>query len=127
MSNSTPEEVIETLFQGLNAQDGDTIIALYEANASMVAQPGQVVTGLSGVREAMGGFLALKPSATLVKCEAITSGDRSLVYTKWKLDGTDPAGEPIHLEGTATDVMKKQSDGNWLIQIDNPWGAAILG
>ena len=127
MSKFTPEEVIQALFRGLNDGDADAIVALYGPNASMVGQPGQIATGTSGIREVMGGFLALNPTVTLEKSEAITAGDLSLVISKWTLEGTGPDGEPVHLEGTATDVMGKQADGSWLILIDNPWGGTILG
>ena len=127
MSNFTPEEVIPALFRGLNDGDADAIVALYAPDASMVAQPGQIATGTSGIREVMDGFLALNPTVTLEKSEAITAGDLSLVITKWTLEGTGPDGEPVHMEGTATDVMGKQPDGSWLILIDNPWGGGILG
>lgn len=127
MSYSTPEEVIQALFRGLNDGDADAIVVLYGPSAAMVAQPGQIATGTAGIREVMGGFLALNPTVTLEKSEAITAGDLSLVITRWTLEGTDSDGEPVHMEGTATDVMGKQADGSWLILIDNPWGGAILG
>jgi len=126
MSNFTPEAVIQELFRGLNEGDGEAIIALYDPNAVMVGQPGQIATGISGIREVMGGFLALNPTVAAEKVEAITTGDHALVYTKWTLEGSSPDGDPVHLAGTATDIMVKQSDGNWLILIDNPWGSTIL-
>jgi ketosteroid isomerase-like protein len=31
------------------------------------------------------------------------------------------------MEGTSTEVIRKQADGRWLFVIDNPWGVGILG
>jgi hypothetical protein len=31
------------------------------------------------------------------------------------------------MEGTTSDVLRRQGDGTWLFVIDNPWGAGILG
>ena len=31
------------------------------------------------------------------------------------------------MQGTTSDVLRRQADGTWLFVIDNPWGSAILG
>ena len=38
------------------------------------------------------------------------------------MDGTGADGNPVNFTGTATDVLRQQSDGTWRIIIDNPWG-----
>jgi uncharacterized protein (TIGR02246 family) len=127
MPVASPQEGLQALFAAFNKGDIDALVALYEPGASMVAQPGQVATGTEGVREVMAGFLAMKPTLTSEKNETITAGDLALSVTKWTLKGTDPNGQPIGLEGTATDVLRKQVDGSWLFVIDNPWGDGIVG
>jgi ketosteroid isomerase-like protein len=42
---------------------------------------------------------------------------------KWTLNGTSPEGGPVEIAGQTSDVLRRQSDGNWLIVIDNPFGA----
>jgi ketosteroid isomerase-like protein len=46
----------------------DALVALYEADAILVAQPGEVVTGIEAIREALSAFLATLPvcAATLL-------------------------------------------------------------
>lgn len=127
MPIASPKEAIQTLFGAFNKGDIDALVALYEPDAAMVAQPGQVATGTKGVREVMAGFLALEPTLTLEKNEVITAGDIALCVTKWTLKGTGQDGKPVQMEGTATDVLRKQADGSWLFVIDNAWGAGILG
>jgi ketosteroid isomerase-like protein len=39
----------------------------------------------------------------------------------------DPRGESVVLGGESTDVLRRQPDGRWLIAIDDPWGARVLG
>jgi ketosteroid isomerase-like protein len=59
--------------------------------------------------------------------QAILAGDIALSIATWTLKGTGPDGKPIQMEGTTTDVLRRQADGRWLFVIDNPWGQGILG
>ena len=61
------------------------------------------------------------------KYQAIVAGDIALSLVAWTLKGTGLDGKPVHMEGTGTDVLRRQADGRWLFVIDNPWGPAILG
>ncbi len=70
--------------------------------------------------------MALKPNLKLVKQEALIAGDIATNYAKWTLTGTGPDGEPVSMEGTAVDVIRRQPDGTWEFTIDSPWGTAIL-
>ncbi len=45
--------------QAFNSRDAEALIALYEPNATLVAQPGQSISGHEAIRAALGGFLAL--------------------------------------------------------------------
>jgi uncharacterized protein (TIGR02246 family) len=127
MSPPTPEETVHALFSAFNNGDVDAAVALYEPNATLVAQPGQVATGTTALREAQNDFLAMKPTLTMGKHELITAGDLALSVVRWTLTGTDPDGAPVQMEGTTSDVLRQQADGSWLFVIDNPWGAGILG
>ena len=126
MTIASPQEGVQALFGAFNNGDIDALAALYEPGATMVAQPGQVATGTAAVREVLAGFLALKPTLSPVKNELIIAGDIALSVTNWTLKGSSPDGEPVEMEGTATDVLRKQADGSWLFVIDNPWGGEIL-
>jgi ketosteroid isomerase-like protein len=50
------EETIQMFFDAFNRGDLDAIIALYEANATMVPQPGQSAEGQAAIRKALNGF-----------------------------------------------------------------------
>jgi ketosteroid isomerase-like protein len=40
----------------------------------------------------------------------------------WTLTGgTDPDGNPVELSGRATEVLRRQDNGSWLVVIDDPW------
>ncbi|MDG4560888.1 MAG: SgcJ/EcaC family oxidoreductase [Candidatus Competibacter sp.] len=126
MPITNPEEVLHAFFRAFNQGDIDAVIALYEPRAALVAQPGQVAEGHSALREAFNGFLAMKPTLTPEKHTFVTASDLALSTVKWTLKGTGPDGQPVQMEGTSSDILRKQADGRWLFVIDNPWGAGIL-
>jgi ketosteroid isomerase-like protein len=113
--------------RAVNVGDIETIVTLYEPRALLVAQPGQLAEGFAALREALRGLLAMKPTLTLEQHMVVTCGDIALSVDKWTLTGTGPDGTPVHMEGTASAVLRQQSNGRWLYVIDNPWGAGILG
>ena len=65
MPARNPNEVLSLLGHAFNAGDLESILALYEPEATFVVQPGETVTGTEALREAFGGFLALKPTFEL--------------------------------------------------------------
>ena len=124
MAARTPEEGPRLWAENFIAGDLDTLVALYEEDAALVAQPGEVVTGTDAIREALSGFLATQPTFNLEVRKVLDTGDIALCFSDWTLAGTGPEGEPIELAGHTSDVMRRQTDGSWRFVIDNPWGSA---
>jgi ketosteroid isomerase-like protein len=106
-------------------EDGDLegLPALYEPNASLAPEPGQVVTGTTAIRETLSGLLGMRATFELREAKPpIRSGDLALLHSSWTLAGTGSDGSPLNLSGTTADVVRRQADGTWLYAIDNPWG-----
>lgn len=123
MSARTPEEVHELFAKHFSAGDLEALLALYESGAKLVPQAGPAVSGLAAIREAMSGFLALKPQFDLQLKKAFQADDIALLFSTWTLKGTDSAGGPIEMAGQTSDVVRRQPDGTWLLVIDIPFGA----
>lgn len=117
-----PEECDTLLGEALNRGDLEAAVALYEPNATFVQEPGKIVTGHAAVREAMKGFLAIKPKFS-IDVSAVQNGDLAVLRSKWKVNGTGPDGKPVSMSGNGIEVVRKQPDGTWLFVIDNPAGA----
>ena len=117
-----PEECDTLLCEALNRGDLEAAVALYEPTATFVVEPGKVVTGHAGVREAMKGFLALKPKFT-ISVNAVENGDIAVLRSKWSVNGTGPDGKPVAMSGNGIEVVRRQADGTWNFIIDNPNGA----
>ena len=121
-----PEQTVEQLTLALNQGDLDAAVALYEENAVLVGRPGQVARGRSQIRQALQDFVALHPTLTTTATQVTESGDLALYMSRWSLRGTDPSGASVTMGGESTDILRRQSDGRWLIALDNPWGVAVL-
>ena len=52
----------------------------------------------------------------------LSANDLALLITEWSINGIEPDGKPIHHTGKGTIVFRRQSDDNWLMAIENPWG-----
>lgn len=126
MAARTPREVHELWARRFSAGAVDALLELYERDATLVPQPGQIAKGKSEIEQALRGFLALQGRFQLDFGEAIGAGDIALLLSRWVLTGTGPDGTPVHLGGQTSDVVRRQPDGTWLIAVDNPWGSAAL-
>ena len=124
MSAQTPEEVHRLFAERFNAGDLDGLMALYEDGAAIAPQPGQVLVGTQAARGALEGFLAMRGTIELKPRHVIEAGELALLISDWTLSATGEGGESTTMGSTATDVVRKQSDGSWLIVIDNPFGTS---
>jgi uncharacterized protein (TIGR02246 family) len=122
MPAHTPEELPPLFAQAFSAHDLEAALALYEPEATLVPQPGQVVTGTEAIREALSGFLALKPKFESEFKKAFQEGEIAILFSDSTLSATDPDGHAIEMAGRTSDVARRQSDGSWLFVIDDPYG-----
>ena len=124
MAARKPEEVDLLLMEAINAGNVEGALGLYEPEGTFVPQPGQAATGLAAIREALGGFLALKPRLTIAVSQVVEAGDLALLSSRWSLQGTAPDGSPVQLAGQGAEVVRRQADGSWKFVIDNPFAGA---
>ena len=122
MDAQSPAEVDAVFVKALNAGDLETMVGLYEPAAALTPSPGKTVVGTAAIREALAGFLAMKPTMRLT-CRVLgQSGDLALVTGRWELEGTGPDGKAVALKGQSVEVVRRQADGRWRFVVDNPWG-----
>ena len=119
---TTPRQVLDSIVDGINTGDLDSLLPLYERDAAFATQPGSLAHGSCGVREALAGFISMKGRLGLEVTRVLEVDDLALVTGIWSFDGTGPDGEPVRLEASNADVLRRQADGTWRFVIDNPWG-----
>lgn len=126
METMSPLDVITRLVTAMNAQDLKTAMTLFEPGASFVMKPGVVVSGTSGIRQALEGFMMLKPTLTIEAEQVVQAGDVAQYCARWSLKGVDPTGTAVQLGGRSSSILRRQADGRWLFLVDNPWGTDIV-
>ena len=124
MPAHAPEEVAQLWAESLTAGNLEALVELYEPDATLVAQPGEVVTGVEAIREVLSALLAMEPTFNLEVRKVLQTGDLALSFADWTLSGTGPKGEAIQMAAQTSDVLRRQADGTWCFVIDNPFGSA---
>lgn len=122
MPAKKPQDLHSLFVNALNSGDLNALVNLYEPNATLVPQPGLIVTGTVAIREALKGFLAMKPKIRMETMLVLETADVGLLRGKWTLDGTGPDGKSTQMTGISAEVVRRQSDGEWRFVIDHPYG-----
>jgi ketosteroid isomerase-like protein len=123
MSNKmTPRDVLNSVAEGINKGDLDSLMTLYESDACFAMQPGQVDKNPESVRLSLLRFIELKGKLDLRVKRVLQASDLALVTTEWSFSGTGPDGNPVNMAAKSADVLRHQTDGTWQFVIDNPWG-----
>jgi uncharacterized protein (TIGR02246 family) len=117
----SPAQSDETWMARFNAADTDGLLALYERDGMLIGEPGgKPLVGHDAIRQFAEAFFAMSPRIDL-RTDAILERDTDAVaYQPWTMTGTGPDG-PFEMTGRATVLLRKQSDGSWLIAVDDPW------
>jgi uncharacterized protein (TIGR02246 family) len=116
-----PTDVIGRLGELLGAGDAAGALTLYEDDATFVVEPGTIAAGRHAIGRALDGLAAMHPVLRSDVEQVVYAGDLALVTNSWTLDGVTADGEPVHLAGRSSDVLRQTPDGEWRIAIDDPW------
>jgi uncharacterized protein (TIGR02246 family) len=118
-----PEQIHRLFEQAFNAGDIESLMALYEPDATLIPQPGTVAEGTAAIRDSLRWFLDRGGKITLDTKLVLCVGDLAFLANRWSLTGgTMPDGSPAELGATTAEVARRQPDGTWLYVIDNAWG-----
>jgi ketosteroid isomerase-like protein len=116
-----PQDVPMVFAERFNSGDAEALAEVYEPGAVFVPEPGSPLTGQQA-RAANERNMRLGVPITVRPRHVYPAGDIALLIVDWVIDGTDPAGRPVHIQGTATDVARRGPDGYWRYAVDNPFG-----
>jgi uncharacterized protein (TIGR02246 family) len=118
----TPEDVLNSVVEGINTGNLDDLLTLYEVDACFATQPGQLAKSPESVRQSLRSFIDLKGKLDLKVKRVLQASDLALVTTEWSFSGTGPDNKPVNMASKSADVLRQQADGTWRFVIDNPWG-----
>jgi uncharacterized protein (TIGR02246 family) len=118
-----PEEVLNSVVEGINTGNLDSLMMLYETDACFASQPGQLAKSPETIRQSLRSFIDMKNGKlNLTVKRVLQSSDLALVISEWSVSGTGPDGKPVNMATKSADVLRQQADGTWRFVIDNPWG-----
>jgi hypothetical protein len=76
----TPEEVFNSIEEGINSGDLDSLMTLYEADACFATQPGRLAKSPESVRQSLRAFIDLKGKIDLKVKSSSSKRSRSCNY-----------------------------------------------
>ena len=98
----------------------------HDGNATVVFEPDKPVSDDAAVREMFRQFASMSPQFEYAGHEVLISGDIAVHFAPWNMKGKAPDGTEIDQGGLSVAVLRRQSDGSWLMVIDNPHGQRLL-
>jgi uncharacterized protein (TIGR02246 family) len=118
-----PAEVYATYLKAFNTGDLEGTLACYEDHACFMSRSGRAACGSEGLREIFRTTFANRPHMRFNVRKVIPAGnDLALVVLEWRSKAISAEGEIKLWSGMATDIVRRQSDGEWKIVLDNPYG-----
>jgi ketosteroid isomerase-like protein len=121
----TSKEFLISYVEKFNARDINSLVNMYEIDACFVSQEGEVIKGTENIRQILKTFINMNGKIESKVNGVIQTSDIALVNTEWSFNGIGLDGKAVTITGKATDVLRRQSEGNWWILIDNPWGTSL--
>jgi uncharacterized protein (TIGR02246 family) len=120
IDTTTPEALMRSFTDRVQAGDLDGLVALYEPAAVFEPRPGVVVEGRQAIRQALAELLALRPTMIAETVQVLRADDVALVINEWTMTGTAPDGSEVRQGGRSADVVRRQPSGAWLVLVDKP-------
>ena len=111
----TPEEVLNSVVEGINTGNLDSLMMLYESDACFASQPGQLATGPENIRQSLRSFIDMNGKLDLKVKRVLQTSDVALVTTEWSVSGTGPDGKLVNTAAKSADVLRQQADGTWCL------------
>jgi|GEM_PF-108801 len=120
MAVRDPAELYRLFAERASAGDLEGLVDLYEDGATFVGPDGEHATGVSTIRERLRNLLAAAPLiAPLGHQSTVMTDDVALFSNRWQMTfGSDESAPTMN--GSSTEVARRQSDGSWRYVIDHP-------
>jgi ketosteroid isomerase-like protein len=121
MPAHSPEETHALIAGALNSGNLDAFVDVYEQGAVLVVPPnGEHAHGREEIREAVKETFALEPTVTIEVVGKLEAEGLALTLGRWQLEGTDPDGNRVGLDGHGALVSRRGPDGSWRVLLDHP-------
>lgn len=129
MESHPLKQLIEAADKAITEENFDALMEFYANDATLVIQPGMVVTGKEQIRKAFVAIAEYFNHSLVIKqgkMEIVLGGDTALVIMETIIENVDSTGVKNCLSRRATYVFRKDPVGKWLCVIDNSYGTDLL-
>jgi len=120
-----PEDVIPSLIERFNSKNLEAMMELYSPEAVFVAFDGRLITDRNEFGAQFQRDMNLGAPLKATVRHVFVGGDTAQIVCDWSIDGIGSDGKPMHMHGTASDIMRRGEDGFWRYIIDNNQGTAV--
>ena len=120
-----PEDCDRLLMEAMEKGDIETTVALYEPDAVLFTESGELMKGRDAIRRHNEEFISLKTKTTIDQIKTTISGDGLIATTRMKCTSVyiDPKSRnQVRLLTNTLEVVRRQPDGTWRFVIDDPFG-----
>jgi uncharacterized protein (TIGR02246 family) len=116
--NSVLPEIVRLIYAGAV----DQAMALYADDCVMIEKPNVVLRGKDQIRQSLQAMVNSGNVLSVQMQEVVIVGDMAYSISDWQIT---KQGATL-ATGKATDVLREMHDGQWLMLLDNPFGAGAL-
>jgi uncharacterized protein (TIGR02246 family) len=117
-----PNDVLPQIIKLVYAREFDAAMQLYADDCVMIEKPNVVLKGKDAIRRSLQAMVDSGNVLSVQMQDAVMVGDIAYSISDWQMtkNGVTVAA------GKATDLLRRTSDGKWLMVLDNPFGAEAL-
>ncbi|MEU4679122.1 DUF4440 domain-containing protein [Micromonospora sp. NPDC023737] len=120
-----PEGVVASLMERFNSGKVSAMMEQFEPGIVFVARDGRAITDPTEIAAQLERDISLGLPLKAKARHVFVAGDIAQIVLDWSIEGTGPDGKQVHIEGSASDVVRRGADGRWRYLIDNAVGTAV--
>lgn len=114
-----PSDLYDLFERAIAAADVHGLVELYEPEAAVVPQPGQMARGAAEIQSALAAFASAVEGFSVRPTKTVVVGDIALLSGSWTASAQGPDGTPIPIGGADAVVARRGTDGVWRMVIDD--------
>ena len=120
-----PEDMVAALVERFNSGNVDELLPLYEPEVTLIKPDGRPVTGIDEMAADLKYLVSFGVPLKANTRHVYTNDDIAMIILDWAIEGTGPDGKQVHFHGSASDILRRGTDGIWRYLIDNNQGTAV--
>lgn len=126
-ANNQVLQAIQTMTQAFQQKNINGVLNSYEKGAAVMFEPGQAISDPVIIKQMFEGAFQINPKFNYPNGhEVYIANDIALHIAPWVMTGQAPDGSIIKQEGLSVAVLRKQTNGEWHMILDNPHGQHLL-